>query len=1157
MFPIEFERAVLDSLPLPSSEDVKRVTKILEAIIARRVIPHFRKNRGTDPIHLRSVQDNLTIERLEDDLAQIRCVSLISKADAKWTLHIHERVFDYLAFVIPTQPESRLGKGTPDERKMLAFSELMLRHDIEHMLYPQRDEREVVQSDVAFAMQRREEDPTYYHDLRNALEDEMTGLKGEHYLALFDRAEDDEPSGNVISRIISHYVLAIVDVPEVLLQRFFPLLSTELKTKLLGIYYRRSRETSYPLLRRTYFFQKMLRLFLLLLSGNEEETQKVFASFKERWGVVYLFHELDLPEASVDDRGTAEIFAIFRDNVARVLEEISSPFGPALPKAPQPEPKPAPAHTKTKTLKDRIEEARANPLFPSPVMQVIEKNKLNAVGHSGYKYSELIETLLAINWGKIQPIDVSPQEFEEGLDRTHYGLKKPKEMICDFFSNLIWRYQDFDEKNAASWRANGSAFLFVGPPGVGKTSLAISIAQNLRIPYHKLSLGGMHDEADLRGHGFTYEGSKPGAIVQGIIKMGVMNGMFIMDEADKTEKSAVATLLEILDPEQNHLFHDKYTQTTVDIDLSNFHFILTANTLEPVPPPVVNRCEVVLLDRYSVDEKVAIAQQHLIRRVRNRYHISEGQIYFDSEHEGRLLRHLIKTYTHEPGVRELERIIRTLLLRVFRKEILSNYAVSVQITREKVRDYLDPPTPPRRINDEDRVGEMTALGVNIERGLGSIIPIQATPIRMGRNGQGAQSYLSTVHATGNIEKIMDESRKVATTAILHCGEELGITPEKADTSIHLHFMGGSTPKDGPSAGGAIALALASVLSGRRIRRDVAMTGEIDTHGRITAIGALDLKLETAYDAGCKTVLVPEENLCGEEGIERLPDALKRELQIVTYDQWSGEHEPFDHDRHILQIVAVDHILEAADVAFIDDEELKTVESSIVGHARLVADRLASLRAEAPPALRVIYVKDPKELVLDGMGDPFWDDHECHFLVKPQARKAIAERFPALKAGGRLWSFDPKRHDVTSILEEVAASSNYASGQEIHSSLLAPFFFLRRDMEKLHGFAPGPAFSEVTHFSNNYVAQGFKVKECKSVLSRVYWYLSHLPGEELDQCCFLCKRDGIYVVDASVIHEKYRLDTGRVEKVLNTALSKWLMTVEEPLSSEVKQAPFSY
>ena len=279
---------------------------------------------------------------------------------------------------------------------------------------------------------------------------------------------------------------------------------------------------------------------------------------------------------------------------------------------------------------------------------------MNAAGQSGAKYTELIETLLAIPWGKIKKIWVSPEEFDEGLNRSHYGLKTPKEIISDFFANLIWRYQHFKESEKKNWHRTGSALLFVGPPGVGKTSLAISIARNLGIPYHKISLGGMKDEADIRGYGFTYEGSKPGPIVQGLVKMGVMNGMFIMDEADKTEKFAIATLLEILDPEQNHLFHDKYTQSTVDIDLSNCHFILTANTVDTVPAAILNRCEVIFLDRYSVDEKIAIAREFLVQRIRERYLIGQDEIFFDPEEESEILRHLIRDYTSEAGVRDLE-----------------------------------------------------------------------------------------------------------------------------------------------------------------------------------------------------------------------------------------------------------------------------------------------------------------------------------------------------------------------------------------------------------------------------------------------------------------------------------------------------------------------
>ncbi len=457
------------------------------------------------------------------------------------------------------------------------------------------------------------------------------------------------PQNPCSAELLNVYAFVLGDVPQHLIHQVFPALDTELKTKVLGVCYRRSRDASYSLLKRTSFLQRLLGLFELIMIGDPQTAQDVFNAFKDNWGLIYLLQELGLPEHSVENKTMREAFELFRDTLKKFSEETKGLFStiPSPPTVARVVSTPVPITVKT--LKDRIEDARNDPLFPSQVLDVIDKNKLNAVGHSGAKFSELIETLLAIPWGKIQKIPVAPEDFERGIESTHYGLRKPKEVICDFFTNLIWRYRQFDEDNVKSWRRNGSAFLFVGPPGVGKTSLAISIAQNLRIPYHKLSLGGMRDEADLRGHGFTYEGSKPGAIVQGIIKMGVMNGMFIMDEADKTEKFAIATLLEILDPEQNHLFHDKYTETTVDIDLSNCHFILTANTLETVPPAVINRCETVFLDRYSVEEKVAIAREHLIQRVRERYQIAQDKIFFDPKQEGDLLRYLIKTYTLRSG----------------------------------------------------------------------------------------------------------------------------------------------------------------------------------------------------------------------------------------------------------------------------------------------------------------------------------------------------------------------------------------------------------------------------------------------------------------------------------------------------------------------------
>jgi endopeptidase La len=1140
MFPMSFDYKVLETLPLQDKEGVNRVISILMAIAVRRVMPYFRNKRGTDPSAVSRVNEHLTLRRLEDEENRIHTVSLISKNDKGWRLGIHERVFDYLGFVIPSDPESRLGGRTLDEAKMLAFAEFLLRHEIEHMLYPLETEREVIRGDVGFAMERRKDDPTFYRMLRNALADEMTGLKGYPYLALLDAAEQDKPYEYLITRILSPYGTILADIPETLLRGVFPLLDTDLKTRVLGECYRRSRDTSYSLLRRNEYLQKVLNLFLLIGEERMDEAEAVFSAFKERWGIVSLFHELDLPETTLEDREAKEIFALFMKNIRGIAspEKSSAPPPSVAPHRRPPDDETL--QKPVKTLKERIEEARNDPSFPRQAIEVIDKNKLNAVGHSGSKYTELIETLLVIPWGKNRPINVSPEDFEAGLNRSHYGLEMPKEIVCDFFTNLIWRYRRHGGKGDGPGQKTGSAFLFVGPPGVGKTSLAISIAENLGIPYHKISLGGMRDEADLRGHGFTYEGSRPGAVVQGLIKMGVMNGMFIMDEADKTEKFAIATLLEILDPEQNHLFHDRYTETTLDIDLSHCHFILTANTLETVPPAVVNRCEVVVLDRYSVEEKIAIAQQHLIQRVRTKHEISTEEIFFAPEEEEELLRYLIKTYTHEAGVRELERIIRALFLRIMRKDILAKNEHGLRITREKIKQHLEPPARPRHINEENRIGEMLALGVDVERGIGSIIPIQATPIRYAGEGEKRlESYLSMVHATGNIQTVMDESRKVATTGILHCAKELGIETSLVETPVHLHFMGGSTKKDGPSAGGAIALALASALSGRPIRRDVAMTGEIDTQGRITAVGGLHVKLETAFDAGCKTLIIPKENLSGKEGIEGLPESLKRELQILTYEDWTQDHSPFDYRQHVLQVVAVDHIVQSAEIAFVYEEEIEALEDIFLAHARSICEAVLKAQKENRPCHRVIYVKDPSELKTEGQESVFWLDTQTHLILAPELREDDFKGVPTLIGNAQLHSFDPTEGNLTAVMQTLQSPP----GALPSISMIAPFFFLKRDGIRLKELPSGLDRERSMLFANNYTVQGIKFKSSKAILNRVCCRLACLESPIVDTCPFLGKLDGIYAVDLAFIPEKYRLDVKQAEEILVRGLTQWLRVVE--------------
>jgi len=1151
---MEFDHKILETLPTPTKDDMRRVLQIIRAIIGRRVIPYFKMNRGTEATLIARVNEHLRVERLEDEDGLVRAVTLFSERDGEHTIYFHERIFDYLAFVIPSDPDSGLGEGGAEERKMLAFAEFALRHQLEHLLYPRETEREVIRSDVEFAIEQRDQDPTYYRSLRNALADEMNGILGGPILGLLDLAEQDQSYDKPISGILARLADMLGDMPEEALLSVFPSLDADLKIRVLSVCYQKGRETAYSLRRRTDFLEKLLWLFVRLFDGEETEARSVFDTFKDRWGLVYLFRELEIPESRLEGKDPQEALEIFKEGLKHFSEgEARISHFPYVREA-QPLADLTPSAPPKKSLKERIEEARNDPSIPLQAKELMEKNKLHAVGHSGPKYSELIETLLAIPWGMIQKIGVSAEAFEEGLNHSHYGLEKPKEIICDFFSNLIWRYRQRHGEDSALVGKTGSAFLFVGPPGVGKTSLAISIAKNLGIPYHKMSLGGMRDEADLRGYGFTYEGSKPGAIVQGLIKMGVMNGIFIMDEADKTEKFAIATLLEILDPEQNHLFHDKFTQSTVDVDLSNCHFILTANTLETVPPPVINRCEVVQLDRYSVEEKVAIAREHLTRRVRQRYGFTDQQIFFDPEKESGLLRYLVRTYTHEAGVRELERIIRTLFLRIGRKEVLAHERDSVKITRALIKKYLEPPRPFRLINDEDRVGEAMGLGVNVEMGLGSLIPIQTTMIPRGGEGEGRSGYLSMVHATGNIQKIMDESRKVAGTAILHWARELEIDLKKAEAPVHIHFMGASTPKDGPSAGIAIALALASVLSGSRIRRDVAMTGEIDTQGRVNLVGGLDLKLETAYDAGCKTMLIPKENLVGEGSIEKLSDALREELQVLSYDQWKQEHEPFDRERHVLQVVAVDHILQAADVAFIRKEELKALESCFRAHADSLAAPLTRVRKKPERCIRLLLVKDIGELDLEGFGTSLWEESGYVFLVGPDAKETVRMRFPDFEKQGRLRDFDPAGQRLASIFPSIVGAFKHGASEPVSLVLQAPYFFLCSDDVSKPGFDPGPEFSGMTLLANNYTDGGLKIKACKPVLNRAYAHLTRLAPQYLEACPFLRKRDHIHVADLSFIPEKYRLDSKRAEAILTACLRDWLAAVENPQKQKKTRNP---
>lgn len=1134
MLPIELDLDQVSSVHLPGDAGIKRVLNVLHAIVTRRVIPYFRTRLKADAIRLSRVAERYAISRFEDFGDVVRTVSFVSHAPDGWTIDIHERVFDYWAFVLPSDADAALGPANQEGRQALAFAELLLRHEIEHMIFPEHSERVIIRADADFAMDRRERDPTYYGTLCEALHDPYSGLRGEPYLDLFRRVADKQPVQELIDSMLANLSRNLAAIPLTALRAAFPGMDRELKRGIIAACVALAQANDAPLVERASYLRCMLALLYAQVRRDRSEAAALFRELETRVGIDALFAEIGIPSEALAARESDERFELLAERL-RELSAQEEGIGTWLGEAATPSDRAAePSKPAPRTLKDRIEAAKADPLVPRSVIETIDKNRASMTGHSAAKYSELAETLLAVPWGHMATITVSPDDFVRGLDISHYGLARPKEIIADFFSNLVWRYQRFAPGAVIEWQRSGSAYLFVGPPGVGKTSLAISIARNLNIPYHKVSLGGMRDESDLVGHGFTYEGSKPGAVVQGLIKMGVMNGMFILDEADKTEKFAIAPLLEILDPEQNHLFHDKYTQTTVDIDLSNCHFILTANTLETVPSPIVNRCQVVTLSRYSVDEKIAIARRHVLPRLLQQHGFDADEMALEAGHEDEHLRFLILNYTHEAGVRQLEQLLRTLLLRVHRKEILAGGVSQVFITRQSIKQHLDQPARPRTINDEDRVGEVLGLGVDVERGIGVIIPIQATRIA-GGPAPLAGGALSMVHTTGNIEKVMDESRKVATTGILHCSKALGIDPDRAMEPVHLHLMGGSTRKDGPSAGSAIALALASFMTGERLRRDVAVSGEIDTQGRITAVGGLDIKLETAIGAGCKTVVVPAENLYGAGGIERFPQALQEELHVLGFSDWEHPHEPFDYRRQVLQVVAVDHIAQAYQVARIDQEELSRANQNWF--------RQAAESAPATSAQRdfcaAILVKEVSELDLTRI-HALLDRHltRCWLLVPPESLKAVRLACAQSPDTLTVHHFDPASEDFSTALQHLLSPSS-AAHEDRDLVVIAPYFVLNPPETEKTKRPSWPGTRPPRFFANNFARQGVKLKGCKRCLNHAALEILDLGAATLEQCPFFAQHHGVIMADLDPIEEKYRLDLNRAERLLSDALDAWL------------------
>ncbi len=464
-----------------------------------------------------------------------------------------------------------------------------------------------------------------------------------------------------------------------------------------------------------------------------------------------------------------------------------------------------------------------------------------------------LDWLLDIPWHKRSKVNKDLKKAAEILDADHYGLEKVKERIIEYLA-----------VQSRADKIKGPILCLFGPPGVGKTSLGKSIARATGRSFVRTSLGGMRDEAEIRGHRRTYIGSMPGKIIKGMKKAGTSNPLFLLDEIDKLGSDwrgdPSSALLEVLDPEQNNSFNDHYLE--VDYDLSDVMFVTTANSLD-MPRPLLDRMEIIRLSGYTEDEKIQIAKRHLMPKIFAENAVKPEELFISDE----AIRDIIRYYTREAGVRNLERELTNIARKAIKNLLLNKSSDKVTVDAANLGDYLGV----RKFRygeaeDEDHIGVTTGLAWT-EVG-GDILFIEAVDMP----GKGA------VKQTGKLGDVMKESIETAYSVVRSHAEKLGIKPEVFEkTDIHVHVPEGATPKDGPSAGIAMYTTLVSVLTKIPVRKDVAMTGEITLQGRVLPIGGLKEKLLSALRGGIKTVIIPKDN---EKDLVEIPDNVKEGLKII-------------------------------------------------------------------------------------------------------------------------------------------------------------------------------------------------------------------------------------------------------------------------------------
>ncbi|MBS0924175.1 endopeptidase La [Providencia sp. JGM181] len=511
------------------------------------------------------------------------------------------------------------------------------------------------------------------------------------------------------------------------------------------------------------------------------------------------------------------------------------------------------APDENESLKRKIEEAKMPKEAQEKAEAELQKLKMmSPMSAEATVVRSYIDWMVQVPWHKRSKVKKDLVKAQEVLDTDHYGLERVKDRILEYLA-----------VQSRVSKIKGPILCLVGPPGVGKTSLGQSIAKATGREYTRMALGGVRDEAEIRGHRRTYIGSMPGKLIQKMAKVGVKNPLFLLDEIDKMSSDMrgdpASALLEVLDPEQNVAFNDHYLE--VDYDLSDVMFVATSNSMN-IPAPLLDRMEVIRLSGYTEDEKLNIAKRHLLSKQIERNALKKGELSID---DGAIMS-IIRYYTREAGVRGLEREISKLCRKAVKALLMDKKLKHIEITADNLKDYLGV----RRFDyghadTENRVGQVTGLAWT-EVG-GDLLTIETACVP----GKGKLTY------TGSLGEVMQESIQTALTVVRARAEKLGINGdfyEKRD--IHVHVPEGATPKDGPSAGIAMSTALVSCLTGNPVKADVAMTGEITLRGLVLPIGGLKEKLLAAHRGGIKTVLIPDDN---KRDLEEIPQNVIADLQI--------------------------------------------------------------------------------------------------------------------------------------------------------------------------------------------------------------------------------------------------------------------------------------